>query len=1539
MFLSSFLVPASRALQHRTEASRERKTQVAKLGTVTDRVSMESPARMSGLMHGRLQAFAMPALVVVSVLALPASATAGKSVDRVVAGGSTTGTTQGLFDDPRGLAVNDPSVADGTVDPLGASTNGYVYVADEDNNRIQVFGPNGSFKFMWGRGVQTGSDGHEICDASEVPCTRTGTDDEGGEFNDPVGVAINQSNGHVYVRDRGNNRIQEFEADGDFVRAFGWDVIVATGPPPNSNGTGFEVCDTTTLPANTLLDCKAGVSGANGGQLATSTTASTGIAVDPAAPHNVFVADPVNRRVQEFTASGTFVRLWGRDVVVTGQPGDIPPVDSFEICSSTVVGVCKAGATSGSLDGRFGTNQPVHLAVHGPSGVVFASDSNASNRVMRFDSDEALPVDLLDPEINVTALTGTSSAGTTGLAVDSTGRLFVARSAAIGVLELATAATTPVHADTHYVGSGIAPNGIETDSVSGDLYLATSSPGHRVFAADSDGAPNAIATMLPASNIGTTTATVNARINSNGPLATTYRLEISRNGVIWTTIANGQTPGGTSDVPFSIGVTGLLPNTTYQSRAATLKEFNLQEVLSGEVTFRTDAVSPEVSGIRADSVEDTTARLSASVNPHSTPTSYHFEYGVGNFHTVIPLPDGFIGSGPSFIFVSQDIAGLQPGTTYQFRIVATSATEGSTVSSTETFTTRAGPAPIGDRAFELVSPADKFSGVGVGEWYRGPGSIVRSGFAAHNAERFAVQGSFGSSLVDGAQAYGNDWAFAERVGNDVGWRSHSPLTHPNWADSFASLFGPNASAPDLSGFSWDSNSTVALFQELATWGDLNASFFSDWGTAVSPTRWEIVGPTDLNQIGPGLENDRNLWDVGISSDGSSAVALTHLEGDLNPKLAMVRGLAGPSDPTHLGFDDLFSGRSVYIAELSSGLADNLPDTGPRTLVNTCTGVAGLDRTELPSVDGSGDLVSQDCPPAQANRDNRLVSSHGATLKVPTRGNGSLDDVISSDGSRVFFMSPDPLGTGVPNGTSSFCSGTGATTLCPPQLYVRQRNVDGSVTTRWISKAEDAIFGTQDASLTGTVRFEGATPDGDKVLFRTNSPLTVDDPNGGATTTPGSNSWDLYMYDLPDGPDSDPATADADPADGELTRISAGPTGNGDCNSPVPSFASGVDDGQVGALRFVSDDGNRVYFTCAAALPGVPVVTNGTITSPGGTPTTGDAMNLYLYDAGNAESWRFIARLPRSTAVGLDGCAGTGVGRRSPLNANAQNPNIFFGGRPNCMSGTSDGSFVTFLTGGRLTADDPASPVTGDVYAYDAVGNDLVRITAPQAGAAAPYPCATGTGAPLCYGEGGVDDGGLSTNKSLGIATVPAVAGDRIVFFQSLSRLLPGDTDNAYDVYGWRNGELSLITTGKSETDGAFYRGNDETGQNVYFATRDKLTWQDFDVVGDIYTARVDGGIAEPQPTVLCEALSGTCQDAGSAPVAPLIQTGSPTGVGNAGRDSTAGERRASRSRGHKKCVRGKIKRRIRGKTRCVTRKQARRLDRMRAAKRDARETK
>lgn len=734
--------------------------------------------------------------------------------------------------------------------------------------------------------------------------------------------------------------------------------------------------------------------------------------------------------------------------------------------------------------------------------------------------------------------------------------------------------------------------------------------------------------------------------------------------------------------------------------------------------------------------------------------------------------------------------------------------------------------------------------------------------------------------MDSPYSYGGDMTLGERTA--TGWRNQSVINRRGGYGQAEHFKIPSlvAGSDDLGlmGFSTN-NSVLRLFPEQADWGSATEGVnLREWVSG----KWEIVGPTDPS-----------VQDAATDVEGAIDQTVVAAGGGYAALSGAMRGLAGPGDPTRHTWPDLsctagppasICHYSVYLDDVTAGLSDTWPGAGVRSLANVCTGTTGL-RTQIPAVDGVGDLTSASCP-APAGPNERLISSRGASFPA------GRPDVISADGSRLFFVSPDSVSS-----SNAACSGSGAAgTACPAQLYVRQRQPDGSVVTRWISRSRSTSAGAasgayggpmiagQDASLTSAVVFEGASRDGDKVFFRTASPLTPDDPNSGGTCSlpctsgdPSPTSIDLYMYDFPDVPG-------ADPADGTLTRISGGPTAESDANVSSGSTSPGGANpaGSGGALRLAAGNGSKAYFVTAAPLDDVPGTGNGAIVGPSGTVGQSQMKNLYLYDSTKplADRWRFIARLPATTPLG--GCATTlTTTYGSALSSGSGIGKDIVASLSNCWRATDDGAFVTFVTDGRMTADDPDT-ITGDVYAYDATTDELIRISAPQGGVGGTYECITGApdAGVRCHADAGVN---LTSTHGLASVVSAAPDGNRTMFFESRARLVAEDHNDVYDVYQWHNGKLSLISTGAAGADDVLYRGNDRTGRNVYISTRDRLSWQDFDSVLDTYTARVGGGFPEPPaPPAVCGLVGDVCQAPGPGTVTtPAPQTDVGRGPGAA----------------------------------------------------------
>ena len=206
-------------------------------------------------------------------------------------------------------------------DPLGAATDssGDVYVTDTANNRIDEFSPAGAFIKAYGWGVSDGASQFETCTSTCQAGIYPGSIAIGGgtgQVNRPVGIATGPS-GDVYVGDSQNNRIDEFSAAGAFIKAYGWGV--------SDGASQFETCTSS---------CQNGIAGAGAGDL----SYPAGVATDSSG--DVDVADVGNKRIDEFSPAGAFIRAYGWGV----SDG----ASQFETCPSS----CRAGSPGGGA-GQF----------------------------------------------------------------------------------------------------------------------------------------------------------------------------------------------------------------------------------------------------------------------------------------------------------------------------------------------------------------------------------------------------------------------------------------------------------------------------------------------------------------------------------------------------------------------------------------------------------------------------------------------------------------------------------------------------------------------------------------------------------------------------------------------------------------------------------------------------------------------------------------------------------------------------------------------------------------------------------------------------------------------------------------------------------------------------------------------------------------------------------------------------------------------------------------------------------------------------------
>ncbi len=134
--------------------------------------------------------------------------------------------------------------------------------------------------------------------------------------------------------------------------------------------------------------------------------------------------------------------------------------------------------------------------------------------------------------------------------------------------------------------------------------------------------------------------------------------------------------------------------------------------------------APVIGKELSSEVGATEAKLGAQINPGGAETTYRIEYGTtSTYGQGTPFPEGSAGEGLEAHTVWASASGLEPGTTYHYRVVATNGV-GSEAAPDQTFTTETAEqaacsneelrddfsARLPDcRAYELVTPSTKVS--------------------------------------------------------------------------------------------------------------------------------------------------------------------------------------------------------------------------------------------------------------------------------------------------------------------------------------------------------------------------------------------------------------------------------------------------------------------------------------------------------------------------------------------------------------------------------------------------------------------------------------------------------------------------------------------------------------------------------------------------------------------------------------------------------------------------------------------------------------
>ncbi len=1356
-------------------------------------------------------------------------------------------------------------------------------------------------------GTSTTSDtgtGFEIC-AVAAECQAGTASGENGALDHPQSVAVDQDTGNVYVSDRGNRRIDEYDGEGNFIRSFGFDVAESG---PGDTGTGYEVCNEAESDA-----CKAGEAGSGVGQYGEGfAERGFGIAVSPAdasaSTGTVYLADSGNRRVDTFDLDGT-------NPASLGSPA------------------------------QFGEEQPRSVAVDS-RGIVYASDSNNEGDVLRYDSQNAdgggvgflapiLPPNnerqeitftgfstgdnfkltcpngtpteeltyvggedgrtiiksALDaacgagnlsfsggpPNVTVTfegalaatdqaqmtctvlssagscsvatvndghpgpLLAGSAPSATAGLAVNPAGTvLYVLRGPSSGPIvvqqfgpghEPGLSAPPGAADDTHGAAAGFGSNfssfsvrGFGFDSASGHLFIsATGDPdgeegpltsAHRVYVLDDSSSLPSPAAGMPAvgavTNVATRSAMFHGEVDPKGGLVS-CKFQYSIDEISWTDVSvpgcaaldqNGGAQG--------IGkiVSGLAPDTHYFVRLQVTRPYfsGFTPATSAVQSFTTASGPPVIAEAKARTVDERSVRVTATIDPSNSPTTYVIQYGASPSLGSSTEPVS-VGGGTQPIEVSPVIGGLSPATQYYFKVVATSLVDSAasenlpaaTFPSPPSFGScpndrfRTGPsAKLPDcRAYEQVTPTDKFGS----DAYGGPSSVESSssgdGITSYTFTGFPASEGFQYANVFLSRFAAGEWSTAglntpPSYGEEaqvVAWTPDLRLSFARAYDSGAAGFGYKLVMRD----SADGSRTVLIPQ-----------------AAVS------------------LE-----FAIGGAFDGDSKVVF---EAD-----GSVPVTSGPAPVSHAG--------NVYLYDR---------DTGELTL-------AGL----LPD----SACASPPCVPTGGSR-------------LPAAFQSYVQDghVVS------------------PNGDIYFADrGTG-------QLYLRRDAAGPGATTERVSASHKTDGGGPGGVATNSPQpatFQGATPDGSTAFFTSSEELTNDANTGpeGPGKSPGN---DLYRYDAASGELIDLAPDSTDPDGAEVVSVLgysndgkyAYFAANGDLDGPGPAAS-----GDCAGFNISSFSGScSIYFwqadgagTCATAGGCVSFVTPADADAP-------DAENF----ASDGFNWAG------------DGDSNTKVSRVS-----------------------ADGRTLVFRSLLELTGYDNHGKA--EFYRYDAESGQVSCLTCNPTGA--PPTSTPDLENPSMFhapSSNAVFDAQPSLSRNL------SADGNRF-FFQSTDKLVPADVNgeascsskeevqlgagpSCRDVYEWEapgtpGGSCTTSSGAYSPTNGgciyllstgtgvypSYLADVSESGDTAFIFSRQRLVPIDEDTQEDIYAVKVDGGLAAQNAARPAACEGDACRGASSqASGAPGAGSGVFEGPGNPtqGTNST-------------RCPKGKRTVHSKGKVRCV----------------------
>ena len=201
-------------------------------------------------------------------------------------------------------------------------------------------------------------------------------------------------------------------------------------------------------------------------------------------------------------------------------------------------------------------------------------------------------------------------------------------------------------------------------------------------------APAMAATTAPAATTGSpslisgSSAVLNASVNPAGTM-TTYAFQYGPTTNYGLQTATTSAGSGTTSTAVHVTVTGLISDTPYHFRVVATSANG--STPGADVTFTTGKTPPTAATSQPSVVRDTSADLNATVNPNGKATTYVLQYGTTTKYGLQTAPAS-VAPGTASTAVHATVSGLMSGTTYHYRVVATSS-DGTGASTDATFLT------------------------------------------------------------------------------------------------------------------------------------------------------------------------------------------------------------------------------------------------------------------------------------------------------------------------------------------------------------------------------------------------------------------------------------------------------------------------------------------------------------------------------------------------------------------------------------------------------------------------------------------------------------------------------------------------------------------------------------------------------------------------------------------------------------------------------------------------------------------------------------